>query len=177
LSDVLPFSDASALIKGSSDATKLARFEVDGFTTGVTRVFTLPNRNGTLADDTDLALKANLASPNFSGSPTIGGASIATQDYVNTLGIVPKAVGYCTAAGSGGFNSSFASGCTITNITGGARFTFSSAFANTDYAVLVNCKDTGTGADLNPLITRNASYVEITNATGSRDISIAVYGA
>lgn len=30
-------------IKGSADATKLARFEVDGITTGTTRTFTLPN--------------------------------------------------------------------------------------------------------------------------------------
>lgn len=45
----VPFADSDALIKGSADATKLARFEVDGFTTATTRVFTLPNFNGTLA--------------------------------------------------------------------------------------------------------------------------------
>jgi hypothetical protein len=45
----LPVADSTAIIKGSVDATKLARFEVDGFTTGTTRVFTLPNYNDTLA--------------------------------------------------------------------------------------------------------------------------------
>lgn len=44
-----PFSDATAIIKGSSDATKLLRFEVDGFTTGTTRVLTPPNYDGTIA--------------------------------------------------------------------------------------------------------------------------------
>lgn len=44
-----PFSDATALIKGSDDATKLARFEIDGFTTGTQRVFTLPNYDAQLA--------------------------------------------------------------------------------------------------------------------------------
>lgn len=45
----LPFLDTSALIKGSSDATKLLRFEVDGFTTAATRVMTPPNADATLA--------------------------------------------------------------------------------------------------------------------------------
>lgn len=46
---VLPVVDSTAVVKGSSDATKLLRFEVDGFTTGVTRVLTAPNYNGTIA--------------------------------------------------------------------------------------------------------------------------------
>lgn len=35
---VPPFDDATALVKGSADATKLLRFEVDGGTTGITGV-------------------------------------------------------------------------------------------------------------------------------------------
>ena len=42
---VLPSSDATAVVKGSADATKLLRFEIDGFTTGVTRVITWPDQN------------------------------------------------------------------------------------------------------------------------------------
>lgn len=34
----------------------------------VARTHTLQDRSGTLADDTDLALKANLASPTFTGT-------------------------------------------------------------------------------------------------------------
>ncbi len=44
-----PFDDGTAIIKGSADATKLLRIEVDGFTTGTTRVLTAPNFDGTIA--------------------------------------------------------------------------------------------------------------------------------
>jgi hypothetical protein len=38
-----PFIDSTALVRGSADATKLLRFEVDGLTTATTRVFTAPD--------------------------------------------------------------------------------------------------------------------------------------
>lgn len=44
-----PFDDATAIIKGSADATKLLRIEVDGFTTATTRVATFPNADITVA--------------------------------------------------------------------------------------------------------------------------------
>lgn len=44
-----PFDDGTAIIKGSADATKLLRIEVDGFTTGTTRVATFPNADITVA--------------------------------------------------------------------------------------------------------------------------------
>lgn len=43
-----PVSDANAIVHGSSDATKKLRFEVDGFTTGQTRVVTFPDGNLTI---------------------------------------------------------------------------------------------------------------------------------
>ena len=36
----LPVVDTDTIVKGSADATKLMRFEIDGFTTGNTRVLT-----------------------------------------------------------------------------------------------------------------------------------------
>lgn len=45
----LPVADTQTIIKGSADATKLLRFEVDGFTAGATRVLTPPNQDGTIA--------------------------------------------------------------------------------------------------------------------------------
>lgn len=56
-----PYPDTTAIVKGSVDPTKLARFEVDGNTAGVTRVVTIPNSDGTIA---------YLASPGFTGTPT-----------------------------------------------------------------------------------------------------------
>lgn len=44
-----PFTDSTALVKGSGDPTKLLRFEVDGFTAATTRVLTPPNADITLA--------------------------------------------------------------------------------------------------------------------------------
>lgn len=45
----LPVSDATSLAKGSSDATKTVRFEVDGLSAGYTSVLTVPNTSLTLA--------------------------------------------------------------------------------------------------------------------------------
>jgi hypothetical protein len=39
----LPVTDATAVVKGSSDATKLIRLEADGITTATTRVITMPD--------------------------------------------------------------------------------------------------------------------------------------
>lgn len=44
-----PFIDTQTIIKGSADATKLLRFEVDSFTTATTRVLTPPDYDGTIA--------------------------------------------------------------------------------------------------------------------------------
>jgi hypothetical protein len=44
----LPVVDTTSIVKGSADATKLLRFEIDGFTTGTTRVLTPPNADITI---------------------------------------------------------------------------------------------------------------------------------
>src|SRR5438105_983603 len=45
----LPVSDATIIVQGSGDATKQLRFEVDGFTTGTTRVLTPQDASYTIA--------------------------------------------------------------------------------------------------------------------------------
>ena len=45
----LPVVDTTSIIKGSVDASKEVRFEVDGLTTGTVRVITVPDVDGTLA--------------------------------------------------------------------------------------------------------------------------------
>ena len=48
---VTEFTDSDFRIIGSSDASKKAAFEVDGFTTSTTRTFTLPDSNGEVITD------------------------------------------------------------------------------------------------------------------------------
>lgn len=50
----LPVVDTTEIVKGSSDATKKLRMEVDGFTTGTTRVATWPDKDGTVAMTSDI---------------------------------------------------------------------------------------------------------------------------
>lgn len=51
-----PFTDTTAIVKGSVDSTKQLRFEVDGFTAGTTRVATMPDKNGTVAMTSDMGM-------------------------------------------------------------------------------------------------------------------------
>ncbi len=44
----LPVPDSTPIVEGSADATKLLRFEIDGFTSATTRVLTPPDSDGTL---------------------------------------------------------------------------------------------------------------------------------
>lgn len=46
--------DTNLAIKGSSDATKIVKFEVDGLTTATTRTLTVPDANGTIALTSDI---------------------------------------------------------------------------------------------------------------------------
>ena len=49
-----PFADSTALVKGSSDDTKLVRIEADGLTTGTTRVLSIQDKNITVAGLDDI---------------------------------------------------------------------------------------------------------------------------
>lgn len=68
-----PFVDTTAIVKGSADATKLLRFEVDGFTTATTRVLTPPNYDGTIA---------TLAGIESFSNKTLVAAKIANNDFL-----------------------------------------------------------------------------------------------
>lgn len=53
-----PFADTTAIVKGSADATKQMRFEVDGLTTATTRVITVPDADITLVDSGAVVLRS-----------------------------------------------------------------------------------------------------------------------
>lgn len=75
-SSVPPFTDTNPLIKGSADSTKLMRFEVDGFTTGVTRVLTPQNSDYILAG-------TNIANT-FSVTQTFAPSTVNTSMILGT---------------------------------------------------------------------------------------------
>lgn len=64
-----PFIDSTAIMKGSADATKLLKIEVDTITTGTTRTWTTQDANGTVA---------YVDSQTFTGTPTLPTGTIAS---------------------------------------------------------------------------------------------------
>lgn len=104
-----PFTDTVAIIKGSSDATKLVRFEVDGLTTGTTRVVTVPDADGTLA---------YLASPTFTGTPAAPTATVGTNTtQIATTAFVQAAAAVLSSQISGFIPSSITGSSTTGALT------------------------------------------------------------
>ena len=94
----LPVVDTTGLAKGSSDATKIARLEVDGITTGTTRVLTVPNY--------DLTIAATNVNNNFTTQQSFAGGA-----YIDVSGgssFTSLAISATTRIDSGG-NANFAS--------------------------------------------------------------------
>jgi hypothetical protein len=85
------FSDDVFAIKGSADATKIARFEVDGLTTATTRVYTLPDASITVAG-------INLAQT-FSATQTFAGID------ATSIGATTRGTGLFTTLGANGVAS------------------------------------------------------------------------
>lgn len=104
-----PFIDSTAIIKGSGDATKLLKIEVDGFTTGTTRTLTPQDKSYTIADNADFAAKANLASPTFTGTPAAPTAASAT----NTTQIATTAFAFGALTASATGSITFANGLIV----------------------------------------------------------------
>lgn len=100
----LAFVDSSFSIIGSSDATKIAKFEVDGFTTGTTRTFTLPNVTSTLAV---LGLAQTFTTAQtFSAPLTVTDATASTTSGTGAV-IITGGVGVGGAINAAGIIKSF----------------------------------------------------------------------
>lgn len=95
----LPVPDTTAIVQGSGDATKQLRFEVDGLTTGTTRVATMPDADLTLVgtDTTQTLTNKTMASPRVNRLlDTNGNESViltATGSAVNELTVDNAAAG------------------------------------------------------------------------------------
>lgn len=91
----LPVSDATSIVQGSSDATKLLRFEVDGFSTATTRVLTPQDASYTLAGTN--VVQTFTANQSVAAQLSVTGGNSMILDRA-TRGINQKA--YWTVAGS-----------------------------------------------------------------------------
>jgi hypothetical protein len=104
-----PFSDTTAIVKGSADATKRLRFEVDGFTAATTRVLTPQNRDYTIADNSDVVAAAGVA--------TAAAASIASHaaDTANPHAVTKAQVGLSAVPNVDATNASNITSGTLAN--------------------------------------------------------------
>lgn len=119
----LPIADTTNLIKGSADATKLLRFEVDGFTTATTRTLTPQNASYTLAG-IDIA-QTFTQTQTFNGSTAMVLNGTITGDVLfsasNTY-IVGNSTNYANAVHGGAITAytSFIPGSGVTTVDVGS---------------------------------------------------------
>jgi len=74
----------SRLIGTLKNTFKINRLTIDASALTAARICTFQNRNGIIADDTDLALKASIASPIFTGNITANSANVSLELGSNT---------------------------------------------------------------------------------------------
>ena len=103
--DTLPIVDTTGIAKGSTDATKIVRFEVDGFTTSTTRVLTPPDADITIAGINLAQTWTTDQTFNDSINLTLGTGGDADIFYNGTdLVINPAVVGSGNLEMAGGLN-------------------------------------------------------------------------
>lgn len=154
------FIDSNAVVRGSADATKKVRFEVDGLTTGTTRVLTVQDSDDTLVGraTTDTLTNKTLTSAVLSTG--VSGSAVADQTVMeaasSTTILVPagnahfhpgvaKAWGKCTPATT--VNTSYPAGATMAkNGTGDFTVTHGRTFSSTAYPIQITLIATAASA-------------------------------
>uniref|UniRef100_A0A6M3IVP1 Putative lectin/glucanase superfamily protein n=2 Tax=viral metagenome TaxID=1070528 RepID=A0A6M3IVP1_9ZZZZ len=82
----VPVVDTQTIVKGSVDATKLIRFEIDGLTTSTTRVLTVQDKDITIADNADIPTISDVAYDTTTWDANTDGATKnAIRDKIETM--------------------------------------------------------------------------------------------
>jgi hypothetical protein len=82
-----PFSDTIPIVKGSSDVSKLLRFEVDGFTAATTRTVTFPNASIVAAATDFLNLWGDGIKQTFNPNGTNAGFNVGAHTADPSVGV------------------------------------------------------------------------------------------
>lgn len=90
-------TDANFSVTGSADETKIAKFEVDGFTTATTRTFTLPDATTTLVGT---GTTQTLSGKTFSDNPTFSGGVANAVPYLNGSKVLTSSASEITYDGT-----------------------------------------------------------------------------
>lgn len=129
-----PFIDSQPLIRGSADSTKKVRFEVDGITTGTTRVITVPDSDITLGS----APSAAAQSDQETGTSTTTYVSPGRQHFHPSAA---KAWGNVSTPTT--VNASYGGSASVSKTgTGAYTVTHGVTFSSANYSVLVSVYDT-----------------------------------
>lgn len=154
-----PFLDSNVLVSGSSDTTKGFRFEADtNITTGTTRVYTVPDANGSLIIDSGAGLV-----------PTYGQVTIGRM-LVSGFTPTCSSTGATSAAIATG-STDYAGACELTgdgaNATGTMTLTFSTSSGaygtSAGFCDVTLAKGVGGTVDVWSGVT--ASVMQTTNST------------
>lgn len=179
--DTLPVVDTTGIAKGSVDATKIVRLEVDGLTTATTRVLTVPDKDMTLADASVVATNtAKTTNATHTGEITGSGALTITDKAVTLAKMNDMAtaslLGRNTALAGVPEVLSKATSLSLLNVADGADVT---ADNETSHATVVVDADIGVtvaACGANADITSTTALTQITRATGGT-FDIAIGGA
>ena len=150
-----PFDDATAIIKGSADPTKLLRIEVDGLTAGTTRVWTAPDANLTVAG-IDLA-QTWTANQTFTSGVTTGtGSSSGTVFTYNSL-----------TTGEGAYFSS-------NSVTSGSIVSIASTSTAAASSTLTGLRIAMSGANASSAQSVYGQRISVTNTNATSGTNIAL---
>lgn len=191
------FTDSEFRISGSSDATKLVAFEVDGLTTGTTRTVTIPDADSTLLTSgtqtfsgtktlTSPVLNTSISGTAIAGQSTMEAASstatIVTPGNMKYHPGVAKAAAYITySGGTPSAAASFGIDSISDDGTGLVTFTFSTAFSNANYYVAGSAATAGAFVSV---ATRSTTQLQVQVSdensgiieNADRNFSIVVFG-